>query len=212
MSQTLLRIAKLLPMLGTTSDNERLVTLAMIEKTLRADGLSFTDAGQELANFVKTIMAEPEPEPIPAPRAEPKPAPNSWGSPQPNVRPQWTSASAPPPRQSQSRPQPQPRPQPPPPPQPPKPPRTWTESIEASIRGMAPDAARLLRIDLYEKRLNRYLNLSATASRPLIRNKNERQFLEDMYFRISSSTDPDTLTAAQKNWLSDILNRAPINF
>lgn len=201
-----MRIAKLLPMLGTSSDPERLVTLAMIEKALASDGLSFTDAGQQLREFVTNILNEPEPPEVAAPT--PKTNGHSGHS---GHAPSWSSATPPPqqPPPTQARPQSAPRgaqtystrPTPPPPR-----PAVWSVHAAQNLSGGPGLAAA------YEARLSRFLNLSKSQARPYIRNASERQFLEDMYFQIISGISPNSLTIRQADWLHDILNRAPINF
>ena len=61
MSVALLRISKLIPMLSSSNDHERLAALALIERALLTDGLSFTDAGLSLREFVLTVMGTEDP-------------------------------------------------------------------------------------------------------------------------------------------------------
>lgn len=71
----LYRIAKLVPMLGSSNDAEVLTTLRMIGKTLAAQGLTFTDAGLQMKALIEALTAIPEPSSIPPPPPSPPPPP-----------------------------------------------------------------------------------------------------------------------------------------
>ena len=109
--KVLLKVSKLVPKLGTTNEHEKLATVCMIEKLLAADGISWTDVGQQLNDFVVNVLKFEEDEALAAPAPAPAKANGASGwtnaGPSAATRP-WTQSQA----QAQPQPKPQPRPQP----------------------------------------------------------------------------------------------------
>ena len=54
--KVLLKVSKLVPKLGTENEFEKMTTLLMIEKLLKNDGISWTDVGQGLSEFVTNVL------------------------------------------------------------------------------------------------------------------------------------------------------------
>jgi len=78
--KVLLKVSKLVPKLGTTNEHEKLATVCMIEKLLAADGISWTDVGQQLNDFVVNVLKFEEDEELAAPPAPPAPPAQGWTS------------------------------------------------------------------------------------------------------------------------------------
>lgn len=57
-SQTLLKIAKVIPRLDSTFEPEVLAAIGIIRKLLAADGLKFVDCGLQLKQFVDDVLAD----------------------------------------------------------------------------------------------------------------------------------------------------------
>ena len=121
----LLKIARVIPRLGSDSDGERLAALAAIERMLRASGSDFTGAGQAMTEFLVEVFDAKEPPELTASHTPSAAAPKGWSSSPPpkpaapfKPAPQYQAQSAPPPpppRQQAAhvRPQYAPRPAPP---------------------------------------------------------------------------------------------------
>lgn len=74
------RLAKLIPMLGSTFDGEVVNTVRAIERVLKANDLTFHD--------LAGMLTKPGARPQPAPRPSPGPAaPSGWEWPTPETRP-----------------------------------------------------------------------------------------------------------------------------
>lgn len=113
-TQFLFKLAKIVPMLGATSDNEKLAALNAVSRLLTTYKLTFTDVGQQLSEFTKDVLGAseaviepPKPEPKSASgwntmntaRPQPQPSPATgraagfgpgWSQPPPRPRPQHT--------------------------------------------------------------------------------------------------------------------------
>jgi len=118
--KNLLKIAKLIPKLGTDNPHEKQSTLQFIEKLLAADGITWTDVGMQVTEFLTNVLGAVEEPAIE--EKKPAPAPTGWNTTRPQPQAQPASASAPGSGSwGASTPPPRPTPPPPPPPPPPRP-------------------------------------------------------------------------------------------
>jgi hypothetical protein len=70
--KVLLKVSKLVPKLGTANEHEKLATVCMIEKLLANEGISWTDVGQQLSDFVVNVLKFEEDEELEPPKAKPE--------------------------------------------------------------------------------------------------------------------------------------------
>jgi hypothetical protein len=198
----LTKLAKLIPMLGGTSDHEKLAALSMIEKQLRSQGLTFTDAGLTLTSFITLLTSAPEPPTIEPPKPAPKQAFDNYGGTFGGQKPNPTSAFRP--ARTAPQPTPQPAPQPPPPPPPPRPSRpppqpqklSWHQSGASQLGAWVYNSTRTMQeyVDKCEQLIqNRKY-----------RNAKEKQFLEGQFFNFTSGITP---TPKQADWFHSIADR-----
>jgi hypothetical protein len=195
----LAKLAKLIPLLGSTSDAEKLVALTMIEKQLRSQGLSFTDAGLTLTSFIGLLTSVPEPPVIEAPKPAPKP----------ESRPAAGFTAA-------KRATPPPQPTPPPPPPPPRPTYTYTPPPPRTPPRAAPQPQKLSwhqsgasqpGIWFYNstRTMQEYVDkCESLIQNRKYRNAKEKQFLEGQFFNFTSGITP---TQKQADWFHSIADR-----
>jgi hypothetical protein len=119
--KVLLKVSKLVPKLGTTNEHEKLATVCMIEKLLANEGISWTDVGQQLNDFVVNVLKFEEDEELAEAqpvKAQPVNGASGWTSAGGAATRPWAQAQ---PAQAQPQPasawqqtpqRPQPRPQP----------------------------------------------------------------------------------------------------
>jgi hypothetical protein len=183
--KVLLKVAKILPKLGSTNPHEKMLVLETIERLLSGDGISWTDAGMKLTEFLTQIAGI---EDEPALTAPPRPAPGfsraAAPQPQPATATRWTSAAQPQPA-PQARPA---APQPPPPRYSPPPPRTPQVDLRArgTVRDKESLIAELMRRQLYvsidEKTALEAIEFLLQSGMPI--SSKQQKFLETISKRI----------------------------
>lgn len=202
----LTKLAKLIPLLGSTSDAEKLVALSMIEKQLRTQGLTFTDAGLTLTSFIGLLTSVPEPPVLEAPKppsgpsvSKPSPGFHRAKTPPKPATPPPQSPSSPSPGFTYTPPPPHQRPAPPPPPPrtPPQPQKlSWHQSGRSPNGVWFSGSTRTMQeyVDKCEQLIQ---------SRKY-RNAKEKQFLEGQFFNFTSGITP---TMKQADWFHSIADR-----
>lgn len=87
--KTLFTIAKIIPRLGSENEAEKAAAFRLIETKLRADGISWTDVGMRLTEFLIEIAGYEEKE---LPKPEEKPV-SAWTSAAPVASPRAYAAA-----------------------------------------------------------------------------------------------------------------------
>lgn len=203
----LTKLAKLIPLLGSTNPHEKLTALTLIERQLNTQGMTFTDAGLGLSAFIRALTAAPEPTPIPPP---PPPQPDIAPDIKKPVRgfsPARQGNHAPPPPPPPPRPgstaytytpNPPPRPTPPPPRTAPQPQKTSWHLVGTAtthyINGIATTRTDAEYVDMCEQLIQKRK----------YRNAKEKQFLEQQFFNLTSGL---SMTAKQLDWFHNIADR-----
>lgn len=200
----LTKLAKLIPLLGSTNPHEKLTALTLIERQLNTQGMTFTDAGLGLSAFIRALTAVPEPTPIPPP---PPPASTPDYAPKPTrgFSPARQGNHAPPPPPPRPTPQPgptsytyAPNPSPRPTPAAPQPQKTSWHLVGTAtthyINGVATTRTDAEYVDMCEQLIQKRK----------YRNAKEKQFLEQQFFNLTSGF---IMTAKQLDWFHNIADR-----